>query len=772
MTNYIRDVKADYGATGDGFTDDADAIQHAFDEIYDHPEQPSHTVFFPPVSSSNGEENGYYKLGHPLFTRKMGTRILGSYQTLNGAVCGGSKLFPSYAYGPTLVVDEGSRQIDLVTALVPFPGGTINDPNTKALRRQNTWASPYNHEGNQFFDLRDAATLELDGLEKITVELFLKIPSTYEDIEVHPTDLDPNNHTINNQDSWIISSYGRFFNHELTNIFDGCFVLKVSGGVPSVDLLITRDHKTNEVFTVLPYSGQNNEFIIADDTIHHVAFDFDGAVANPMLRVYVDGAIMGSTAIPRVNNLPVKLVQHPAEGVNFGLHFSLQPMVQVIVGCPMGIYDSIRISKIARYAGVSFNKPMAKFTKLLPNNNPDTDLLCLMNFDRNIGPITRAETKDGDFWAYMRGNPNPTHPHFTQPMGWNIEGISIQGKDTYPFQSSGIFIGTASHAGRIARVSLDNMRIGMMVGTTADSYDWRMEEVNIRAKTGRYAYLGGKNDALSQFDTCWFFGGMVGYFSQNMGKLFNNCVWEIDPLSMYPLIMQNLDIIAGGCILNRCSFSTEGGLSEDYFKALVTINAHGTGPTMSSFNGCVFVVNGINKPHISVAGPVGPITFENCGFWNWTDPNKANDPKVGPNTPPNVMIEEIVKVLDLPHPPAHAILFHNCKQHDYWTKWSTTIGATTAIVPGLVFVPFPATFPMKFDASLGSVFVVTLTDDVISSELINVSDGQVITFIIKQDVVGGHKFTHPTTVQRFGRIPKRPNAIYRQSFVFDGTMVV
>lgn len=755
MTNNMWDIKLDYHAVGDGVTDDADAIQEAFDYIFNHPEAPR-GVYFPsvglavPGSGAFGAAFGAaagkgYNISHPIFVRRSGTRIIGSSQTLNGSSSSGSRICPTYRYGPTIVIDGGTRHLDLASSLVPGPG--------YALRRQKTWApTPYdaNDEGHQWFDLRDAATLELNGLSAITVEFFIQAPPTYYSIVEKKV--------VPNLDGWIISSYGRFFSNELKNIFAGCFVLQMSNGVIVVDL------QTN-----LGLYHVEDNVSIADNLVHHVAFDYDGA----NLCLYRDGIVVDTILASGT------LKQHPAEGVNFGRHFNLQPGVLAVQDGPLGVYDSIHISKIARYHGLPFTKPITKFAKD-PNNT-----LCLMNFDRNLGPLTRAETKDGDFWAYLRGLPDRDHSSQAEsPMGWDIEGISIQGAQNNSI--SGIFIGGDSYAGHISRVSLDYMRIGIMMGPAGNSYDWRMAEVNIRAGGGRYGYLGGSLDGLSQFDTCWFFGGMIGFFSQNLGKQFNNCFWQADALSMYPLLLHHLDRVPGSALLNSCHFSTEGGIDPVIFQALLAINPSGSAAAMLSAHSCNFEINSIDAPYIAVGGvqptiptdppspTVGPVTFENCSFHFLSPPPPApTNPPTPP--PPPIFVTEILKVLNPAAPPTYPILFHNCKQSPKWTKWSTTIGATTAIVPGLVMVPFklrlPPLFPqIIFDASLGSVFIITLTADVTSSELINASDGQEITFIIRH---GGHSFAAPTGITGFVPIPlNSANPVIRRRFVFDGTSAV
>lgn len=63
------------------------------------------------------------------------------------------------------------------------------------------------------------------------------------------------------------------------------------------------------------------------------------------------------------------------------------------------------------------------------------------------------------------------------------------------------------------------------------------------------------------------------------------------------------------------------------------------------------------------------------------------------------------------------------------------VGAQTNVVA------FSAT--PTFDASLGSIQQITLTGNVTSSSIINLTAGQELTFLIIQDATGGHTFAWP-----------------------------
>ena len=71
---------------------------------------------------------------------------------------------------------------------------------------------------------------------------------------------------------------------------------------------------------------------------------------------------------------------------------------------------------------------------------------------------------------------------------------------------------------------------------------------------------------------------------------------------------------------------------------------------------------------------------------------------------------------------------------------SAAKGGTT----GVVSIPFSPT-PV-FDASQGSTFEIVLTGAVTSSTLVNVTPGQSLRFIVKEDGAGAHPFVAPVNL--------------------------
>lgn len=96
-----------------------------------------------------------------------------------------------------------------------------------------------------------------------------------------------------------------------------------------------------------------------------------------------------------------------------------------------------------------------------------------------------------------------------------------------------------------------------------------------------------------------------------------------------------------------------------------------------------------------------------------------------------------------------------------------------ALVPadltGVVAVAFSGT-PV-FDASLFAIptFAMTLTADVTSSTIINLTKGQAVRFIITQDGVGGHAFAFPAIAKGESNIGPDAGSVSIQDFFYDGT---
>ena len=92
------------------------------------------------------------------------------------------------------------------------------------------------------------------------------------------------------------------------------------------------------------------------------------------------------------------------------------------------------------------------------------------------------------------------------------------------------------------------------------------------------------------------------------------------------------------------------------------------------------------------------------------------------------------------------------------------ITSVTSIMRRVVAVPWSAT--PTFDASLGDIFDFSMQADVTSSTLTNVADGQILTFLLRQNATGGHAFAYPSQIASASAPDGGSNAVSIQRFVY------
>jgi len=120
---------------------------------------------------------------------------------------------------------------------------------------------------------------------------------------------------------------------------------------------------------------------------------------------------------------------------------------------------------------------------------------------------------------------------------------------------------------------------------------------------------------------------------------------------------------------------------------------------------------------------------------------------------------------------SYRITLHNTGHVQQWSidgVNANTIHGT--LVVGTSSVTFSAT--PTFDASLGTIFTITLTGNVTSSTISNPTSGQVVHFYIAQDVTGGRTFVFPANVQLRGgiyTIASAASAVSILKIYYDGT---
>lgn len=519
----------DYGAVGDGTTDDYTALQAALNAANTSATMSgAKTVYVPP---------GSYRHSKPLQIGKSGVRLIGSSQGVNSLVSP-SELKPTFQYGFGLAVVDNSATIPgLGTALATGTG--------------SSWVGSGPGLPQRWFNLRDAASLDVNGLTAFAVECYYKPAGS---------DLSSSRN--------IVGSNGRFFNFETTS---NSFSLRTNAS-NGISFVITTTAGTKTL------SGG----AMVNGTIYHVAGTWDGATA----RLFINGTQITSQALAGT------LVQAVAEDVTLGSGVAFSPEQTFLYDPTEGPMDSVRISNTARYTA-GFTAPTAKFVL-------DGSTLILVNFDLQQGPFTRAQTKDGDAWLFHR----EISSSLVGCNGWEVSGITLSGPSQN--STSGLVWGANCNEGKISRLYMQNMRNGLY-GGLRDAYMAQFSDVHIDATNGRYGFMAHGNNALHlQCDTFRLFGGAVCLFSAGQYNNFKNAFVQTDGNSSYGAIFKATSWEFQGFITTEAGGGTNFQAAFATGKGGVQVNTSGklTDTTLESAN---------SKPPILV-DTVDSVTVDTCTF--------------------------------------------------------------------------------------------------------------------------------------------------------------
>ncbi len=91
---------------------------------------------------------------------------------------------------------------------------------------------------------------------------------------------------------------------------------------------------------------------------------------------------------------------------------------------------------------------------------------------------------------------------------------------------------------------------------------------------------------------------------------------------------------------------------------------------------------------------------------------------------------------------------------------------------GYAEVAYSATPAFTASSSTGNAFFITLSGDVTSSTFTGATTGQIVSFTICQDGMGGHAFAWPTNVLSAATISSTASACTNQVFIYNGTNAV
>lgn len=595
---------------------------------------------------------GRYLHSKPLIAGTGGFRIVGPSSGITGQVSRGGA-------GQIVSTYQGGPQI-----IVCNVSATVNGLVT-ALATGTGQAWTDIHASFPYFNLRDLAFLDLNGTAQFCVELFYSS-------------------TFANTGS-IISSKGKWLqNDPKTTAFD----LRNNNGPCQFVLQLSTTG------TVTLSGGTIN-----DGTTHHLAGTYDGTT----VRLFVDGVLVASQAGSGT------IVQGFAENVILGRNFEdpTEQLPDVSFFGPNGTVDSVRISSTARYT-TGFTKPTAKFAA-------DGQTLALLNFDQQIGPSTRVQTKQGDAWAVQRVGAQATTCDTFSADG--VEFLSTNGAQTCIF-----FQGIGPHW-KINNCQIGFCRNGIMAPRN-DNFNWSVRDSAFGGT--RYGILTGSNAGLAKMDTVWFASfGVPCMLSSNVELHNVFCNLDTRSLSGFNFFCYGPD--GAPTIMDNCWTNTESG-SNTSFRAPVMAGGGaglGQGPGGISMRGC-----GIDStstyPHIIADGFLMQITAQDCNFITHSASN---------------VIQRLGTVA-----PVHPWTLRNCAQSGTtWIPWADHAGDVVVFQPGKG-AAIATTSTQTFNASQHDKFESTLTADVSASTLINVTPGQELNWLIKQDSTGSRLWTIPSAI--------------------------
>lgn len=462
-----------------------------------------------------------YKLSKPLQLVNH-SRLVGPREGVNtSSTGGGAWLQPTYKYGYALAVMDNSTMPGLGASLATGSG--------------QSW-SPGGIT-TRFFNLRDSASLDINGLTAFTVAGFFR-----------PTAADL-------ASGLAIFSGGGSLTPTLRN--SRAFHIQTS----SAKLLIHATTSTTGTITSLAGST-----VLTAGATYYFEASWDGST----LRLFV-GQPGSVVTLDASTALTGTLVQAPYEECAVGAWgFTSFAETNPIVGGVNGPISSLHISNIARHTA-TFTAPTAEHT-------PDANTLALMNWDEQVGHFTKVYVGASDVcWAFLR------HQDTAGGVaGWEISGVNFT--TTAANTASGIVIGPNSPNGFLDRIYMKNVRTGLR-GPLRDSYMTRFSNVFIDATGGWYAVATNGNNAQAlHWDTLVVFGGRILFAAPQGANTFNNCFFQTAAATEIGVILATDGTF--GTTANGCIITTEVVPATSYLASLVVTGQFtGTGYGTLEWNG-------------------------------------------------------------------------------------------------------------------------------------------------------------------------------------------
>lgn len=351
---------ADFGAVGDGVTDDSAAIQAAIDSVDDYATDRWNRadIYLP---------GGTYLLTRPLQIKtgevsligagRGGTRVTGSGLGPLVAIYPGTDDFPGAGYDIFMLVENY-----LTSSLVTGTGNGLSiSPRAETLGAETLWR----HHWFNWMDGLGAA--RVDGLAGFCIELTVQLASYNK--------VDPNNGQTTGTTGQFLGCAGKRFTSDTQA---RCFLLSHVNGVPRAELTVSGTRYTLTGVSTMSLA-----------TAHHLALSFDGTT----IRLWLNGVLEASQAAAGT------LTQAIHEFIQIGRVNTAFPELMQDSHAADAVIDAVRLSNVARYTS-GFAKPTTKWTL-------DANALFVMNFDEQFDAFTVARTNFGDAYLFMRDDVLP-----------------------------------------------------------------------------------------------------------------------------------------------------------------------------------------------------------------------------------------------------------------------------------------------------------------------------------------------------------------------------
>lgn len=506
----------------------------------------------------------------------------------------------------------------------------------------------------RYFNLRDSRTMDLHGLTALTVECYYR-----------PDDVVGN--------SILFSSRGRWFNYEAAG---SAVELQVQSGGQVIAHITTSSGGMTSI-------GSADALVAG--TMYHIALCWSGT----NLYLFVDGVLKATTA--KVGTL----VQADAEECPVGPSFDLAPECTFSSDGPHGPVYSLNILNVCKYT-TNFAKPTAAFVKT-------GNTLMLLNWDLNMGPLTRGQTYLGDGWLLERQS--------SVLNGVEISGLGVA---DYSNRVTAIMFapGCANHA-EVSYFQAAYTRDGIRT-LPGPGIPCHMHDLHISAS--RYSLCLSGGTAFLELSSININNGMLPLWLGCGAAIVDNFEIICDATTVFAAILMNYNSGSTVYHVRTLITNTENGLSSKWRGSLAIGGFLGTPGAGALLESCALGTD--NSVPVMLIDSTDDVVARGCAF-------------VSGGSPPATVMQ-VKGSLTRP------VKLEASRQAGTtgWLPWSDVAG--TAVVgkigpKSVTFSPTPT-----FSADLGDDFSLStpVTAPITAITVNHLTPGQELTWFFQQDGVG------------------------------------